>query len=257
MQGGPIPHYSRTLSASNSSQAPLPEIRPKPLYQDGQNGPDGGLVAAAYNGAPDYPYTAFDPAQFTPPYPPGEQPPRQRQLYDARYGLIDKSRVTPGEYDLAYPIPGQRLSPHFPNTANSLENVNGLTRSNNQQPTDVWPDSQGQNGQIHFPFGTALQNRVNQFQQSGDQTMPSNLTNGPLDTAQYLQRQSDPQQATTQCSQLEGDGWILVDSENKPWNLSAQSVLERSMQNGWLVNNGRNPTINGESPHLQSLTFLL
>lgn len=217
MHGGPIPHYSRTQSASNSSQTPLPAIRPKPSYQDGLNGLDGVHVPASHSGAPDYAYTRFDPVQITPPYPPSDQPPTQGQLYEARYGMV----------------------------------VNGVHQSNNQQPTDVWPESNAQNGRVHFPSGTSSQNQVNYFQQSGDQTMPSNSRNDSFQAVQYRQRDHGPQRTSTQRSALGGDEWILTNPENKPRNHSAQSVLQHSMQSGWLVNHDRDATINGKSQHLE------
>ena len=247
MQGGPVSQYGRTQSASNSSQAPLPTIAPKPSYQDGQSGPDGVPVATTYNTPPDYPYAGFDPAQITPPYPPGDRLPKQGALYNTQYVVVDKNRMTPDEYHFARSFPGQRLDPHFPSPVHPSDNFGGLNGLNGQQRTDIWPESTGQNGKNHGPFGPSLQNHANQVQQSGDQTIPSRPTNGSLHAAQYHQRHYDPKQATIQRSSPEGDDWFLVNAENKPLNVSAQSVLQQSMQNGWLVNQSRKPTVNGKS----------
>ena len=249
MRGAPIPQYSRTQSASNNSQVPLPALAPRLSNRVGQNGLDGGRGAATYVGAPDYAYTAFDPAQITPPYPPGDQLPGQRPLYDTQYRSTDKSRITPDEYNDGRSLPGHGLNAHFQHTANLQENLNRFNYVNNQEPIDFWSEPGGQNGGTHIPYGTSLQNHVRQFQQSGNQTMPSTV----MGDAQYHQPPTDQQRTTTQRSPLEGDGWILVNSENKPRNFSAQSVLQHSMQNGWLVNHDRNSTSNGESQQLQHL----
>lgn len=242
MQGGPTPHYGPTQSASNSSQTPLPAIRPKPSYQDGQ-------IATTYSDTSDYTYSAFDPAQITPPYLQGAQPPRQRPPYDARYSLTDKFRTTSDEYDYARSFPGQMLNAHFQHTVNPGEDVNGLHGSNDQQPTNAWSEYQGQDRGTHTPYGTSMQNHGGQFQQSGDRTMPSNLTNDSLNATHYYQQNRDPQRTTARRGSLQGDEWILINPENKPRNFSAQSVLQHSMQNGWLVNHDRNSNINGESQH--------
>jgi len=253
MPGGPFPHYGRTQSASNSSQTPLPAIRPKPSYQDGQTGLDGVHIAATYSAAPDYTYAGFDPAQITPQCLQGDQPPRQRQPYDARYSLTDKIRTTSDEYNYARSFPGHKLNAHFQHTVNAEEDVNGLHSSNNQQPTNAWSESQGQDRGTHTPYGTSSQYHASQFQQSGDRTMPSNLTNDSLNTTHYYQQNRDPQRTTAQRGSLQGDEWIVINPENKPLNFSAQSVLQHSMQNGWLVNHDRNSNINGESQHSTTL----
>ncbi len=250
MQGGPVSQYGRTQSSSNSSQAPLPAIRPKPSYLSGQNGLDGVHVAATYSGAPDYAYNGFDPTLFIPPYSSDDQSPRQRQPYDVRYGLTDKIRLTPDEYNLAHSLPGHRLKARFQHTVNRQEDVNGLHRYNNQQPTDVSSEPVGPNCGTDMPYGTSLQNHVNQVRQSGDRTIPSNLTNNSPDGAHYYQQNCDPCRTAMQRSSLQGNEWILVDPESKTQDFSAQSVLQHSMENGWLVKNDRKSTIDGEYQHL-------
>lgn len=254
MQGGSGSQYGRTQSASFTSQAPLPAIAPRPSYQEGQSGLEGLPVSTAYSSAPDYPFTSYDPAQIALEYPLGDLPPRQGQLYASRYCLTNTSHITPEDETVARTFPGDSSNSFFQHNINVTENGNVLDHQFQQLPPGTWPQSGAQYNELPPPYTTSSQTQFSPFQPQGIQATPADVTQNPLYSAQYHRRPYDPQRTPTQRSPLGNDEWVFVDPENQPVNDSAQSVLQRSLQNGWLMDNGRNadiPAMNGESQRLE------
>ncbi len=253
MPGGPVSQYARNHAASVNSQAPLPAIAPRPSCQDGQNGLDGLPATATYSNVPDYPF-GYDPTQLTPPYPPGDLPPKLGQVYETRYALGNPSQPTPEDEAVGRAFPTDISNSLLRQNNHPNEPSNSSSQQTDPLPSGIWPVPTGQYNAINPLYVASLQTQPDQSRQAGNQVTAADATNGSLYQAKYGQRPYDPQRIPTQRSSVAGDEWILVNPENKPLDYSAQSVLQRSLENGWLVNNGPStniPAANGEFLLLQ------
>lgn len=203
-----------------------------------QNGLDGLSGPTAYSGAPDYTFTGYDPSQNIQRYPMSNLPPGQDQLYQSRYN-VNSSQITPEDENV--------LNMFVPDGVHLADN-NVLEQQSQQLPSGTWFQSGGQYDDLYLQQNTLSPNQLGFFQPQGI----NDSSQTPPYSAQYNPRPFDPQRTPAQHSPLGGDEWIIVnqDNQNRPRIDSAQTVLQRSLQKGWLDSNGQNgdiPTVNGES----------
>lgn len=200
MHGASIAQYGRPAPTQSTGQAPLPAIAPRPSHQDGQ--PE--LVHA-----PGHALGGYDAAQVAAPVLHGQVARRQHQSYGARYSLPNGHHLTPDEEYAA-------------------QNLGVDAATSNIDPAVRQPYNQ-----ITPPPSTSFEPRPYPRHSHGGPAARSNSMDEALYAAQYDQSMADPQRPALHQSPPGAD------VSGRAMNVSAQSVLHHSLQNGWLLNTGR------------------